>query len=256
MSKKKVSPAIRLAIAVPTYNEAKNLPKLVAKLKAAIAKTDASCTLMIIDDNSPDGTGDIAEKLAKTERTDQFIIEVYHRTAKEGLGKAYVAGFKKLLAKDFTHILQMDADLSHDPKYIPEFIKAAEAADFVVGSRYIKGGGTPDWAWSRKLQSHLGNIYTQVLLGSTIHDYTGGFNLFSADLLGQLELDNLQASGYGFLIELKHRATKQAKAVHEVPIIFLDRIHGTSKIPKGTLVDNLILVLKLRSGSSNRETTR
>ena len=168
-----------------------------------------------------------------------------HRMGKDGLGKAYVAGFHQLLKKNYTHILQMDADLSHDPKYIPEFIQAAKTADFIVGARYIKGGATPDWAWHRKLLSRFGNLYTRLFLGSKIHDYTGGYNMYSADLLRAIDLATLQAGGYGFLIELKYRAVTHAKIIHEVPIVFMDRLHGTSKIPRSTIIKNLLLVPQL-----------
>ena len=245
---KKVSKSIKLAIAVPTYNEAKNISKLTKQLKNALEKTGVECTLFIIDDNSPDGTGTIADGLAKKEKSKNFQVRVMHRKGKEGLGRAYIAGFKELLKDSYTHILQMDADLSHNPKYIPQFIEAAKnGADFVVGSRYIKGGDTPDWAWHRKLISRLGNIYTRFFLGSKIHDYTGGFNLYSRELLGELQLDTLQAGGYGFLIELKYRALRQANKLAEVPIVFMDRTLGVSKIPKSTLVKNLLLVPRIRS---------
>jgi len=238
--------AIKLAIAVPTYNEAKNIPKLVKGIENAVSKTGIDCSLYIIDDNSPDGTGDVAEKLAASEKTKNFSIKVIHRENKQGLGKAYVDGFSKIMHKDCTHILQMDADLSHDPKYIPEFIEAAGRADFVVGSRYIKGGDTPDWSLRRKLLSRFGNLYARIFLGNQIHDYTGGFNMYSVALLRKIDLATLQAGGYGFLIELKHLILRQLPTIHEIPIIFIDRQHGVSKIPRSTILKNLMLVPKMR----------
>jgi dolichol-phosphate mannosyltransferase len=234
-----------LAIAVPTYNEAKNIPKLTAKIKAAVEKANIKTTLLIIDDNSPDGTGEVADKLAASEKGKTLSIKVLHRQGKEGLGKAYIEGFNQLLKGDYTHILQMDADLSHDPKYIPAFVAAVTKADFVVGSRYIKGGDTPDWAWYRKLQSRFGNVYARIFLGSKIHDYTGGYNLYSKQLLKKIGLDSLQAGGYGFLIELKYRAVLNSTGIHEVPIVFMDRLHGTSKIPRSTILKNFMLVPQL-----------
>ena len=244
---KKVNEIIKLAIAVPTYNEANNVSQLVKQMKAAMLKTSTSCVLLIIDDNSPDGTGRIAEDLSRAEKTKTFQVYVMHRKKKGGLGSAYIAGFRHLLDSDFSHILQMDADLSHNPKYIPQFVRAAaEGADFIVGSRYVKGGDIPDWAWYRKLISRLGNFYTRLFLGSKIHDYTGGFNMYTKDLLGELDIDTLQARGYGYLIELKYRALRHAKKTIEVPIVFRDRTHGMSKIPKNTLLQNLLLVPQLR----------
>jgi dolichol-phosphate mannosyltransferase len=244
MSKVASSP-VRLAVAVPTYNEAKNITKLINGIKDATSKTGVFCTVLIIDDNSPDGTGDIADKLATQENDVAFKLQVLHRQAKQGFDKAYIAGFHKLLQGNFTHIMQMDADLSHDPKYISQFIKAASEADFVVGSRYVKGGGTPDWAVHRRLLSHFGNIYARVFLGNNIHDYTGGFNLFSSQLLKSINSDSLEANGYGFLIELKYRALKHCQHVKEIPIVFIERQHGVSKIPRTTILKNLILVPKL-----------
>lgn len=238
---------MKLAVAVPTYNEITNVKKLLPALKKNLSKTDADCTVFVIDDNSPDGTASVAEKLGKELKTSKFKVVVLKRKKKEGLGKAYVFAFHKILEKDFDHILQMDADLSHNPKYLPEFLKAAEEADFVVGSRYIKGGSTPDWQIHRKLLSRGGNTYTRLMLSSKVSDYTGGFNLYSADLLRKVDLDSLQASGYGFLIELKYKALQKCSDVRQVPIVFMDRQHGSSKIPRGIIIKNLVLVAKLRT---------
>ena len=212
---------LRLAIAVPTYNEAKNIEKLILSIKSVIIKLNIACTLLIIDDNSPDGTGVLVEKLAKTQQTNLFKIDVLSRKNKEGLGKAYIAGISYLLKTDHTHILQMDADFSHNPKYITSFIKATNDADFVIGSRYIKDGETPDWGWFRKVQSRAGNYYAQLFLGHDIHDYTGGYNLYSRELLEAIDLKSIEASGYGFLIELKQKAKQHSKGIHEIP----DRVY-------------------------------
>lgn len=237
---------MKLGIAVPTYNEADNIGKLAAGIEAAVNAANVAATLLIIDDNSPDGTGKVADDLAAKAKSSNFNIVVMHRTAKEGLGKAYVAGFQKILTLDCTHILQMDADLSHDPKYITEMIEAAQTSDLVVGSRYILGGATPDWTWSRRVQSKFGNLYARLFLGSKLHDYTGGFNLYTTELLRNVDINSLQAGGYGFLIELKFRAVRHAHKITEVPIVFLDRTHGQSKIPHNTIYKNLILVPLLR----------
>jgi dolichol-phosphate mannosyltransferase len=238
---------MKLAIAIPTYNESANIKKILPAIKKSLNSYPKLTTkVFVIDDSSPDGTADVAKAWDKKNRTSKFGVEVISRKKKEGLGKAYVYGFKHILKKDYDQILQMDADLSHDPKYLPYFLDAAQKADFVVGSRYTKGGATPDWTWDRRLKSHGGNIYTRFFLGSKITDYTGGYNLFTADLLRKIDLGSLQASGYGFLIELKHDSLKYCESVVQVPIIFMDRQHGKSKIPRYTILKNLLLVPLIR----------
>jgi dolichol-phosphate mannosyltransferase len=238
---------MKLAIAVPTYNEATNIKKLLPAIKKSLkGYPELDCTVFVVDDNSPDGTAEAAEKLAKKLGGKHFSVKVIKRKQKEGLGKAYIYAFKKILPQKFDYILQMDADLSHDPKYLPRFLDATENADFVVGSRYVKGGGTPDWQWHRRLLSKGGNLYTRVMLGSRITDYTGGYNLYSAKLLKKIDLGGLQDGGYGFLIELKYRASQHCEGVRQVPIVFMDRQHGDSKIPQGIIVKNLALVAHLK----------
>lgn len=240
---------MKLAIAIPTYNEATNIRKLLPALKKALSGiSNLDCTVFIIDDGSPDNTANIAEKWAKTNASKTFHIKVLRRKSKDGLGKAYIYGFHKILNQPFDFIQQMDADLSHDPKYLPAMLRATEDADFVVGSRYIKGGATPDWTLNRKFLSRGGNLYTRLFLGSRITDYTGGYNLYSADLLKKIDLDALQASGYGFLIELKYNALRNCQNIVQVPIVFMDRQHGNSKIPKGTLLKNFLLVPQIKFG--------
>ncbi len=248
--------SIRVAIAIPTYNESRTIAKLVRQIKAVMAKSGVFCTVLIIDDNSPDRTGDIADDLVTRESSGKFKVQVLHRQAKEGIDKAYIAGFKELLRGGFDFIIQMDADLSHDPKYIPRLIQASSQSDFVVGSRYIEGGGTPDWGFWRKLISRLGNIYAQLFLSNKVHDYTGGFNLYSTKLLKKINLNTLNASGYGFLVELKYQALNSCEKVVEIPIIFTERQHGTSKIPKSTIFKNLLLVPKLAFTVNNKEISK
>lgn len=240
---------MKLAVAVPTYNELDNIKKLLPALNKYLKDYPGlTTTVYVIDDGSPDGTADAAEKLGKQLKSKTFSVQIMRRAKKEGLGKAYVYAFKKLIKEGYDYILQMDADLSHNPKYIPQFLDATKDFNFIIGSRYIKGGATPDWQWHRKLLSRGGNIYTRSLLSSKISDYTGGFNLFSGDLLHSLDLDTLQAGGYGFLIELKYRAFQQAGDVFQVPIVFMDRTHGESKLPKGIIFKNLALVARMRFG--------
>lgn len=247
---------MKLAIAIPTYNEATNIKKLLPSIKKnLVSYPDLTTKVFVIDDNSPDKTSEIASALNDKLKDKNFSVKVLHRQKKEGLGKAYVYAFHKILKQKFDYILQMDADLSHNPKYIPQFLSAAKQADFVVGSRYIKGGATPDWSLNRRLLSRGGNTYTRKMLSSRISDYTGGFNLFSAKLLDEINLDSLQAGGYGFLIELKYKALNKCHGVEQVPIVFMDRRHGSSKIPHGIILKNLLLVANLKFNESNKVQT-
>lgn len=244
---KKTERTLNFAIAVPTYNEATNLPTLVKQIKKYIQRSDAHCTLLVIDDNSPDGTGKIADDLAASEATPNFAMQVLHRKGKEGLGKAYIHGLHVLLDQNFDYIIQMDADLSHHPKYLLDFFKEAEQGrDFVAASRYMAGGGIADWGLHRRILSRGGNIYTRLILGSKITDYTNGLNMFSHKLLKELDIDTLNSAGYGFFIELKHKAVGHAKNFTQIPIILTDRQQGKSKIPKNTIFINLLLVPKLK----------
>lgn len=241
------STRIKLSIAVPTYNEASNLKKLIPKIKEYTGNApNIDTTVYIIDDNSPDGTAKVANELGNRLNTKNFKVKIINRKEKEGLGKAYIFAFKEILKTDAQLILQMDADLSHNPKYIPDFVKAATNADFVVGSRYTKGGGTSNWSWYRRFLSRGGNFYTRALLDRRISDYTGGYNLYSKNLLRSIKMDDVYSKGYGFLIDLKYRALGKSKKVAEVPIIFTDRQHGKSKMPKSIIISNFLLVPRIR----------
>lgn len=241
-----------LAVVVPTYNEVVNIATVLPRIAAAGARnTDFRITVAVVDDSSPDGTADRARELATELATDTFEVLVLSREKKEGLGAAYIWAFRRLLSSETPpdYILQMDADLSHDPDYVDAFLREVRAgADLVVASRYIPGGGTPDWTLDRKILSRGGNLYTRFFLGSRITDWTGGYNLFSADLLRRLGLETVRASGYGFQIALKHRALALATRAREIPIVFLDRTEGTSKIPGNTLMQSLLLVLRIKFG--------
>jgi dolichol-phosphate mannosyltransferase len=247
---------MRLAIAIPTYNEISNIAGLLeALLEVSTRNRDAFFKILVIDDSSPDGTADLVKVLSNSMRCGNFeILMPLARNVKEGLGKAYVHGFNELLSSDgFDYILQMDADLSHDPQYITEFIKAArEGTDLVIGTRYQKGGGTPDWNFFRRFLSRWGNTYARMILGSAVSDYTGGFNMYSTALLKRLNLNNISSKGYGFLIELKYKAASLSEKIAEVPIVFMDRTSGASKIPKSTILEDFLLVLKLRLKNNNQ----
>ncbi|AKM80564.1 TPA: polyprenol monophosphomannose synthase [Candidatus Saccharibacteria bacterium] len=242
---------VKVAIVTPTYNEIGNIENLLTNLQQVSDEhNDDNFSVFVIDDSSPDGTADMVTILQNRLKTANFSVHLIVRKEKNGLGKAYIHGFKQVLnhKSNFDFILQMDADLSHNPVYVTSFLHNAKAgADFIVASRYISGGSTPDWPWYRKLLSRGGNIYTRIFLNRKITDYTGGYNMYSSDLMRNINVDNITSGGYGFLIELKYKAILLAKKPAEVPIVFLDREHGNSKIPKSTILKNLVLVLKLRS---------
>jgi dolichol-phosphate mannosyltransferase len=225
-------------IVVPTYNEKENLPLLAE----AIFKIVPHVNILVVDDSSPDGTGELADELAaKDER-----IHVLHRTDKEGLGKAYVAGFHWALARDYELIFEMDCDFSHRPEHLPEFLAAAEGSDLVLGSRYIKGGGTENWGVMRKLISGGGNLYARTVLGLPYKDLTGGFKCFRRKVLETLPIDDLFSFGYCFQIELTYRSHKAGFRVAQVPIVFPDRLRGESKMSGAIFKEAFVTVWKLR----------
>lgn len=239
---------ISIALLIPTYNEADNIRILLkAILESFKLENGINLKIFVIDDNSPDGTSDVVEEISIKEKCERLEIAVIRRKEKNGLGKAYIDGINRVLNLDaFDYVLQMDADLSHDAIYLKEFFLAAkESVDLGVGSRYVSGGGVPDWAWHRKFLSKFGNIYARALLGSGITDYTGGYNLYSTKLLKKIDLTQLDSSGYGFLIALKFYSLKNASKVKQIPIVFIDRKVGESKMPMNTLVKNLLLVFRL-----------
>ena len=240
---------LRLAIVVPTYNEVTNAQNLIDSI-AEVAKRnhDTEMTVVVIDDSSPDGTADLVESLIPGWNSDTFSVRLIKKPMKNGLGAAYLYGFAQLQGQHFDYFLQMDADLSHDPKYIAGFIHQARGGvDFVVASRYIPGGGTPDWTWNRRFLSRGGNAYARAVLSRRISDYTGGFNMYSAALLERMQVQTISATGYGFLLVLKYRALLNCSSLAELPIVFLDRMHGSSKMPKNTLLKNFLLVPKIRA---------
>ena len=225
-------------ICLPTYEEAGNLPLMIEAIHAVVP----TAHILVIDDNSPDGTGVIADEIAAQDDR----VYVLHRTAKEGLGRAYIAGFKWALARDYALIFEMDCDFSHQPKYLVDFIASAQSADVVLGSRYIPGGGTQDWSPFRKLISRSGNVYAQAMLGLPYKDLTGGFKCFRREVLEALPLDDMFGGGYVFQIELTYRSVKLGFRVAEVPIIFPDRVRGESKMDKSIVLEAVRNVWKLR----------
>ncbi len=225
-------------IIVPTYNEAENLAKLLEAVHKIVPQVD----FLIVDDNSPDGTGQLADELSEKDSR----ISVLHRQEKEGLGKAYVAGFKWALERDYQIIFEMDCDFSHRPEHLPEFLDAIQTNDLVLGSRYIAGGGTANWGVLRKIISGGGNLYARTVLGLKIKDLTGGFKCFRRSVLEALPLDGLMSYGYCFQIELTYRASLKGFAIQEIPILFPDREVGQSKMSGGIFKEAFFTVAKLR----------
>ncbi|PKN58831.1 MAG: dolichyl-phosphate beta-D-mannosyltransferase [Deltaproteobacteria bacterium HGW-Deltaproteobacteria-14] len=241
-------PTAPALIIIPTYNELENLPELVK----AIFAVAADVHLLVVDDGSPDGTGALADELAAADPR----VHVLHRAGKLGLGTAYIAGFKWALERDYPLVFEMDADFSHQPRYIPEFIAAAADADVVLGCRYIKGGGTEDWGLWRKFVSRGGNLYARMVLWLPFHDLTGGFKCFRREVLEALDLDGVKSTGYAFQIELTYRAHKLGFRVAEVPIIFPDRQVGQSKMSGSIVREAVVNLVKLRFDKSIRKSKR
>jgi dolichol-phosphate mannosyltransferase len=211
---------------LPTYNEAQNLEPMVHAVLPQLAHTGATPTILVVDDASPDGTGSIADRLA--EELDE--VRVLHRDSKDGLGRAYLAGFQTALDGGADLILQMDCDFSHDPADVPRLVEAAGAADVVLGSRYVPGGGVENWALRRRIQSRGGCAYARMILRVPVRDLTGGFKCWNRRALEALDFDGVDAHGYGFQIEMTYRAIRAGLSVTEVPIVFRERREGQSKM--------------------------
>jgi len=228
----------RALIIFPTYNERDNIEKIVH----AVLPLDPRIHVLIVDDNSPDGTGDVADRLAAEEDK----VNVMHRQVKEGLGKAYIAGFKWAIERKFDFVFEMDADFSHGPEYIRDFLREIQNHDLVIGSRYISGVNVINWPMSRLLLSYFANVYTRVITGMPLRDGTGGFKCFRREVLEAIELDKVQASGYVFQIEMSMRAWKKGFRLKEIPIIFVDRVAGESKMSKKIMREAIWMVWALR----------
>lgn len=227
-------------IIIPTYNERDNLPEL---LKIIYAEVE-DIHILIVDDNSPDGTGKLVENLIEHHYNDKlFLLE---RAGKLGLGTAYIAGFKWALAGQYNYIFEMDADFSHNPKYLRAFIKAAESCDLVLGSRYIAGGGVTNWSIIRRIISRGGSLYSRIILGLPFMDLTGGYKCFRREVLEQIDLDDVKSNGYSFQIELTYRTFLKNFRIKEVPIIFEERAAGHSKMSKNIFIEAIVMVWKLR----------
>ena len=224
-------------VCLPTYNERENLERMLRAL------VPLGVRVLVIDDSSPDGTGEVADRLA----AELDGVSVLHRERKEGLGPAYLAGFREALRGDADLVLEMDCDFSHDPADVPRLVSACEhGADLALGSRYVPGGGTENWGLARRLVSAGGSLYARALLGVGIRDLTGGFKCFRREVLERLDLDAIHARGYAFQIETTYRALRAGFRVDEVPIRFVDRTEGTSKMSRAILLEAVVRVPLLR----------
>jgi dolichol-phosphate mannosyltransferase len=221
----------RVAVIMPTFNERDNIETMVGRVRRAVPDAD----VLIVDDNSPDGTGEVADKLAE----EDDHVEVLHRSGKAGLGVAYIAGFRWALAHGYGAIVEMDADGSHRPEELPRLLGALAGADLVIGSRWVPGGTVLNWPKSRELLSRGANTYSRLLLGLKVADATGGYRAYRATTLANIALDEIQSQGYCFQIDLALRTARGGGRVAEVPITFVDRVHGTSKMSRSIVFEAL-----------------
>jgi dolichol-phosphate mannosyltransferase len=235
---------MRAAVCIPTYNEIENLERMVAAL-ADVLDTDRD-RVVVVDDDSPDGTGELADRLA----AERPWLQVVHRDRKEGIGRAYLDAFRRLLPEQPNYVLELDCDFSHDPRDVPRLIAACvDGADLALGSRYVTGGGTRNWSLVRRVISRGGCLYAQALLGVGVRDLTGGFKCFRRTVLESIDLDAVTTNGYAFQIELTYRALRRGFVVRELPITFVDREVGGSKMSRSIVVEAVwkVPALKLRA---------
>jgi dolichol-phosphate mannosyltransferase len=230
--------AERALVVIPTYNEQVNLPLIVPQ----ILQQDPQLEVLVVDDNSPDGTGRVADEMAAAEPR----IHVLHRPGKAGLGKAYIAGFRWALERQYDLVFEMDADFSHDPKFLPEFLRAIKDADLVIGSRYRSGVNVINWPIARLLLSVGANEYARQVTGLPLTDSTGGFKCFRRRVLEAIDLDRVRSNGYSFQIEMSFRAWKKGFRLVEIPIVFTDRVEGQSKMNKRIVREAIWMVWWLR----------
>jgi dolichol-phosphate mannosyltransferase len=235
--------ADRYLIVLPTYNERANMPRMIEAIEAVRERLPMQGDVLVVDDSSPDGTGELADQLAAT----RPWVSVLHRPVKDGLGRAYLAGFDWGLERPYTHIIEMDCDLSHPVDALPAMLDASREADLVLGSRYVQGGGVEGWPLSRKLISRGGCTYARVVLGVPIHDLTGGFKCFRRWVLESLDLRDVHAGGYAFQIELTYRTLRMGGRVVEIPITFVDRTDGESKMSRAIVLEAVRQVPLLRA---------
>jgi len=235
-------------VIIPTYDERDNLPRLIAAVHEVVPQVH----VLVVDDNSPDGTGQLADEIAARDPR----VHTLHRAGKMGLGTAYIAGFRWALERDYRFVFEMDADFSHQPKYLPELLAATADADLVLGCRYIPGGGTEDWTWFRRFVSKGGNLYARTVMGLPFRDLTGGFKCFRRSVLETIDLSAVASKGYAFQIELTYRTHLAGFRIAEVPIVFPDRRVGQSKMSGRIVREAMINVVKLRLSRKLRRDAR
>jgi dolichol-phosphate mannosyltransferase len=226
---------VRVLVVLPTYNESENIDRVLRLIRKSLPDAD----VLVVDDGSPDGTADMADSLGR----ELGQIELLRRSGKSGLGSAYRAGFRWGLDHQYDACIEMDADLSHDPEALPDLVAPLEdGVELVVGSRYVPGGTIPNWAWHRRLISRSGNVYAETLLGLGVRDSTSGFRAYATSVLRRIALDRIRADGYGFQIEMTYQAKRAGAAIVEVPISFVDRVEGESKMSTFIVVEAFGLV--------------
>lgn len=231
--------AIKALVVIPTYNERDNLARLVGR----VLEQDARLEILVVDDGSPDGTGQVADELAERDPR----VHALHRASKLGLGTAYLAGFRWALARDYAYIFEMDADFSHDPQHLPTFLRSVETADLVLGSRYQQGRVTVvNWPMPRLLLSYFANIYARTVTGLPLFDATGGFKCFRREVLESIDLADVRSNGYAFQIEMSFRTWRRGFRIAEIPIVFVDRTEGQSKMSKKIVREAVWMVWRLR----------
>ncbi len=229
---------MNIIVIIPTYNEVENIESLISKVLSVYP----GINVLVVDDNSPDGTASIVKKIMETEPR----VHLIQRKGKLGLGTAYIEGFKFALANGFDAIFEMDADFSHNPEDIPRFIETLQDADLVIGSRYLTGVNVINWPLQRLILSYFANLYTRIITGMPVRDATGGFKCFRAEALKQINLDKIKTNGYGFQIEMNFRMWAKGFRIKEIPIIFVDRRNGVSKMNKKIIIEAIFLVWKLK----------
>jgi len=232
---------MKALVIIPTYNERENVDRIIPQVLGMDERID----VLIVDDKSPDGTGEIVEEISRSNSR----VKVIHREKKLGLGSAYVTGFKYALEQGYEYIFEMDADFSHDPEDLKRFLKEAEDSDLVVGSRYTDGVSVINWPMSRLLLSYFANVYARIVTGVPIYDLTGGFKCFRRRVLESINLDEISSDGYGFQIEMNYKAYRKGFKVKEIPIIFVERRSGSSKMNRRIIWEAFFLVWRLRLGS-------
>jgi dolichol-phosphate mannosyltransferase len=232
---------MKTLIILPTYNEMENIPKLIPEIFRHVSET---ADILVVDDNSPDGTGILVQTMADTDRR----ISILHRAGKMGLGSAYLAGFRRALEKDYDAVIQMDSDFSHPPSALPELLSAAQSSDCVIGSRYVPGGSIEGWPFHRLLLSCWANVYARSILHVPIRDLTGGFRCVKRNVLEAIDWSSIYSEGYAFQIELDYRILRKGFSIREIPIVFKDRVQGRSKLSAGVIWEAVFIVWKLRGG--------